>query len=236
MSLPPVAILSGGLGTRLYPLTEQKPKALVEILGEPFIAHQLRLLRDSGIENVVLCVGRFADSIRDYVKDGSRFDVRVQYSMDGPVLLGTAGAVRKAISLLGGEFFVMYGDSYLPCDYRSIASAFRSAGKPALMTVFRNEGKWDASNVAMSDGVIKVYDKKNRTAEMHHIDYGLGVFRASAFEQVPLDTAFDLATLYQQLLKQAELAAYVVPQRFYEAGSFQGIEELKTFLSVRKEL
>jgi NDP-sugar pyrophosphorylase family protein len=215
MSLP-VAILCGGLGTRLYPLTRNKPKALVDIGGEAFLARQLRLLKESGIDRAVLCVGHHGDMLRDYAGDGGRFGLSVEYSWDGPYPLGTAGAVRKALPLLGDEFFVMYGDSYLPCDYRTVERRFHESGKQGLMTVFRNEGRWDRSNVEMSDvGSVRVYDKKNSTPAMRHIDYGLGVFRASAFDRAPTEGAFDLAALYQQLLREGELAACEVSERFY---------------------
>src|SRR5215475_16199750 len=112
----PVAILAGGLATRLRPITERIPKALIEINGEPFIAHQLRLLRSRGIRRVVLCLCYLGEMVRDFVGGGQAFDLAVEYSFDGPVLLGTAGAIHRAIPLLGGAFFVLYGDSWLPCD------------------------------------------------------------------------------------------------------------------------
>jgi NDP-sugar pyrophosphorylase family protein len=224
----PVAILAGGLGTRLYPLTERIPKALVEINGEPFLAHQLRLLRARGIERVVLCIGQLGERIREYAGDGSRFGLQVDYSADGAVLLGTAGAIRQALPLLGDAFFVVYGDSYLPCSYGDVADAFRAAGQPGLMTVYRNEGRWDASNVEFTDGRIVAYDKKNRTARMQHIDYGLGIFSRSAFA----DAAHaDLADLYGDLLRRKELAAFEVKERFYEIGSFEGIGGLSRHLA-----
>src|SRR5271170_7891382 len=158
----------------------------------------MRLLKDSGIDKVVLCAGYQGQSLREYAGDGHRFGLTVEYSFDGPVLLGTAGAVKRALPLLGGDFFVLYGHSYLPCDYRAVAESFRAAGKQGLMTVFHNEGQWDTSNVELSDrGDILAYSKKNLTPRMHHIDYGLGAFRASAFDRVPSETAFDLSDVYQ---------------------------------------
>jgi N-acetyl-alpha-D-muramate 1-phosphate uridylyltransferase len=234
MSLP-VAILCGGLGTRLYPVTQKIPKSLVEVLGEPFLAHQFRLIKASGIERAVLCVGNHGESLQQYAGDGRQFGLTVEYSFDGPVLLGTAGALKQAIPLLGDNFFVLYGDSYLPCDYRIVAQSFHSKGKEALMTVFHNDGQWDTSNVEMSDGAILAYDKKNLTSRMRYIDYGLGVFRASAFKRVPPEKPFDLADLYKRLLAEGQLAGHEVQERFYEAGSFQGIEELSSFLSRKRE-
>jgi len=226
-----IAILAGGVATRLHPLTETIPKALVEIAGEPFIAHELRLLKSGGIEKIVLCTGHRGDMIEEYLGDGSRFGMRVVYSHDGPVLLGTAGALRNALPLLDESFFVLYGDSYLPCDYRAVQRAFASSGKSGLMTVFRNEGHFDASNVEFEDGRILVYDKHHRTPRMRHIDYGLGVFRSTSIRtSVPENAAFDLADVYQALLAHGNLAAFEVSERFYEIGSFNGIRELNAYL------
>ena len=227
----PIAILAGGLATRLRPITEAIPKALVEIAGEPFLGHQLRLLSQRGIERVVLCVGYLGEQVRDYAGNGSAFGLHVDYSFDGPRLLGTAGAIRQALPLLGENFFAIYGDSYLPCDYGDAARTFLESGKPGLMTVFRNEGRWDRSNVEYAEGRILAYDKANRTPRMHHIDYGLGVFRRRAFDTAPPDQPCDLAAVYQDLLRRGELAAWEARERFYEIGSLEGIRELTEFLS-----
>jgi NDP-sugar pyrophosphorylase family protein len=227
----PIAILAGGLATRLRPITETIPKALIDIAGEPFLGHQLRLLSGAGMERAVLCVGYLGEQIRAYAGDGSAFGLRVKYAFDGPQLLGTAGAIKRALPLLGDAFFVVYGDSYLPCDYGAVAQAFLDSGKLGLMTVFRNHGQWDSSNVEFSEGRLLAYDKANRTPRMQHIDYGLGVFRRAAFDAVPDDRPHDLAAVYQSLLRQGQLAAWESPQRFYEIGSQEGIRELTEFLS-----
>jgi D-sedoheptulose 7-phosphate isomerase len=228
----PVAILAGGLATRLRPVTEKIPKSLMEINGEPFLAHQLRLLASQGVGRVTLCVGYLGDRIREYAGDGSRFGLEVTYSFDGPQLRGTAGAIRNALPLLGESFFVLYGDSYLPCNYTAVERAFLESGRAGLMTVYHNRGQWDSSNVIYADGRIVSYDKKQRIPEMHHIDYGLGALRAGAFAGVP-EGPYDLASLYQDLLGRGELAGYEVGQRFYETGSFAGIEELSEYLKNR---
>lgn len=227
----PVAILAGGLATRLRPVTETIPKALVEIAGEPFLAHQLRLLARAGYRQVVLCVGYRADQIREFAGDGARFGLEVAYSPDGPQLLGTAGAIRRALPLLGEAFAVVYGDSYLTCDYAAAERVFLDSGKLGLMTVYRNEGQWDTSNVEFTGGRIVAYDKANRTPAMRYIDYGLGMFRSAAFDTVPEDRPSDLAGLYQHLLRREELAAWESPDRFYEIGSLEGIRDLEEFLS-----
>ena len=230
MSLP-CAILAGGLGTRLFPVTEKIPKALVEVAGLPFITHQLRLLRSHGIDRVVLCIGHLGSKIQDYLRDNPELGMDVAYSLDGPALLGTAGALRRALPLLGDRFFVVYGDSYLPCDYQAVDSAHQSSRKEALMTVFRNDGLWEQSNVEYANGKIVAYDKKIRTAHMSHVDYGLGVFSLAAFERVPPESVFDLASLYQMLLADGQLAAFEVAERFYEIGSIEGLADLSERLS-----
>jgi N-acetyl-alpha-D-muramate 1-phosphate uridylyltransferase len=229
MSLP-VAILSGGLATRLRPVTEKIPKALIEINGEPFLAHQLRLLHARGIRRAVLCVGHLGEMIRDFAGTGEQFGVELQYSFDGPVLRGTGGAIHQALPLLGEAFFVLYGDSYLPCDYARVEEAFENSGKPGLMTVYHNSDQWDASNVEFADGRILAYDKRVRTARMRHIDYGLGAFSRSAFEDLPPNSVCDLAEIYQKLLAANQLAGCEVQERFYEIGSREGIEDLSRML------
>ncbi len=229
----PVAILAGGLATRLRPITQKIPKSLIEIDGEPFLGHQLRMLAGQGIVRVTLCIGHLGEMLQDYAGDGSRFGIELTYSPDGPQLRGTAGAVEQARPMLGGTFFVLYGDSYLPCDYRAVQRAFEQSGKAALMTVNHNRDLGDASNVRFEDGRILEYNKRDRSAEMQHIDYGLGVFRAAAFDSVPKQGACDLADLYQKLLAEGSLAGFEVDQRFYEIGSFQGIEELSAYLRER---
>lgn len=226
----PVAILAGGLATRLGTLTETLPKSLIPINGEPFVAHQLRWLQRCGIQHVILCVGHLGRMIEEAIGDGSAFGVKVEYSYDGEALLGTAGAINRALPKLREKFFVMYGDSYLTCDYAAIAQEFLRRNKPGLMTVFRNDGQWDASNVEFEEGSILAYSKKNRTARMRYIDYGLGVFRAEAFSRTQ---ATDLADVYAELLQTGDLAAVEVRERFYEMGSPAGLKEMTSFLTQR---
>lgn len=229
-ALDPVAILAGGLATRLRPLTEKIPKALIEIAGKPFIAHQLALLKRQGAGRVVICAGFLGEMIEDVVRDGRPWGLDVQYSFDGEPLLGTAGALKKALPLLGERFITLYGDSYLTCDFGAVQKAFDDSGRQALMTVYRNEGQWDTSNVEYEGGRILAYDKKNRTPRMHYIDYGLGVFAAAPFRAIPDGVPWDLATVYQQTLRDGQLAACEIAQRFYEIGSVAGIEELRALL------
>jgi NDP-sugar pyrophosphorylase family protein len=233
MSRLPVAILAGGLATRLGSLTKQTPKCLLEVSGRPFIHHQLRQLREQGATKVVLCLGYLGEQVVEVVGDGSAFGLEVAYSFDGPELRGTAGAIRRALPQLGDAFFILYGDSWLECRYADVQAAFEAAGALALMTVFHNEGRWDTSNVAFEGGRILAYDKVNRTPAMRYIDYGLGILDRRAMEIVPETGAFDLATVYQEMLRRNELAGFEVAERFYEIGSVAGLEETRAHLAGR---
>lgn len=225
----PVAILAGGLATRLRPITEKIPKSLVPVAGRPFLAHQLEFLHVRGIRRAVLCIGYLGEMIRDEF-GSEKFGVKLDYSFDGPKLLGTGGAIKQAMPMLGDEFFVLYGDSYLPIEYAPIAKFFHESGRQGLMTVYRNEGKFDASNVVFADGEIKVYDKKNRLPEMRYIDYGLSMFKASVFDSYGEDQVFDLAEVMGRLVREKQLAGYEVHERFYEMGSPAGLAELESLL------
>lgn len=230
MQLYPIAILAGGLATRLRPLTEKIPKAMVEVAGQPFIAHQLRLLKFHGFRKVVMCVWYKGELIRDFVGDGEKFGLQVEYVDDGEKPLGTAGALRNALHLLGESFFVLYGDSYLPCDYARVQVEFELQGKEGLMTLFHNMGKWDSSNVEFDGKQILSYDKRFTNPRMEYIDYGLGVFRSSVFSRLPKNEYFDLSEVYQELIRCNNLAALEIQQRFYEIGSIEGLKELDALL------
>lgn len=226
----PVAILAGGLATRLRPITETIPKCMVKVAGRPFLYHQLKWLREEGVKQVVLCVGYLGEEIRAAVGDGAMFDLAVDYSFDGERLLGTGGALKKAMPALGEAFFVLYGDSYLRCSFADIERAFWSAGKPALLTVLKNVGQWDQSNVLFSEGRLVRYDKHNPTPDMRHIDYGLSVFSAAALASYGENTVFDLSDVLTDLSVQGGLVGFEVTDRFYEIGSPTGLKETEEFL------
>lgn len=229
----PVALLAGGLATRLRPITEKIPKLLVEVAGEPFFSHQLRLLRAAGLDRLVLCVGHLGEQIVERYGDGSAWGVKIDYAFDGPKLLGTGGALIAALPKLGDTFYVLYGDSYLPIDYRAVGTHFLRSGRLGLMTVYENRGRYDTSNVEFAGGEIVRYDKKVRTPAMHHIDYGLGVFRAAAFDGFPRDAVVDLAAVQQALVARGQLAGCEIAGRFYEIGSPEGLAELDALLRPR---
>ena len=232
-------ILAGGLGTRMWPETRTIPKTLLPIAGTPFATRQLSWLGRSGIDSVVYCLGHLGQLIRDHVGDGASWGLSVRYVDEGDHLRGTAGALRLAYDerALEEDFLVVYGDSWLQVDPAEVLRAARVRGEPALMTVFRNDGRWDGSNVVLEGTRIARYAKglSPLPPEMRWIDYGLLAFRREVIgERVPPGAAADLAPVCSELAGAGLLAAFEVGQRFYEIGSVAGRDELEALFTVRR--
>lgn len=226
----PVAVLAGGLATRLGPATARLPKALLPVAGRPFLYWQLALLAQQGITRVVLCIGHRGEQIQAAVGDGTGFGLAVSYSWDGGTLLGTGGALRRALAQLGAAFFVLYGDSYVRCSFAAVLAAYRASTAPALMTVVRNANRWDRSNVLVRRHRIVAYDKRSPHPAMRHVDFGLSVLTAGVLEPYPACAALDLGDVYHELALRGRLAAHEVGERFYEIGSAAGVMATERYL------
>ena len=227
----PVLILAGGLGTRLGDRTRETPKVMLKVSGRPFIEWQLRFLARQGVSKVVLSVGHMADIIESFVGDGRQFNLSVHYLYDGVTLLGTGGAVRKATHLVDPPFFILYGDSLLPIEFEPVQKAFLSTNGDTLMTVFKNQGRWDTSNVEFAPPFVRLYDKKSPNNQMSYIDYGLNILSSNSLSFFPNETAFDLGTVFNNLSRHGSLRGYEVFQRFYEIGSEQGLVDTEVYLN-----
>ena len=223
----PVAILAGGLGTRLGDVAQGHAEGPRLVAGEPFVFHQLRLLAGHCARRVVLCVGHLGEQIVDAVGDGARFGLEVRYAFDGPEPVGTAGAVRRALPLLGDAFLVTYGDAYLRIDHRAVQQAFEDGALPGLMTVLQNEGRWHASNAVFQDGRVTAYDKRHPPGDARWIDYGLLAFEARVFDR---DRAADLSDVCSGLAARGELGGFAARERFYEIGTPEALAETDAFL------
>ena len=224
-------ILAGGLGTRLGERTRDLPKALLPIAGRPFLAWQLAAIARCGFSEVVLCVGHQGDQIRDFLGDGAAFGVTVAYSQDGPSLLGTGGALRRALPLLAPTFLATYGDSYLPFHnpppLRDLHGAPTALG---TLSVFLNEGAWDESNTEVRGTAVARYEKGGRDPALRYIDYGALALRRAVLEARPAEVAFGLDQVQAELARAGALRAYPASRRFYEIGSELGIRDLEAEL------
>lgn len=225
-----IVVLCGGLATRLRPLTEKIPKSMVKIEGKPFLEYQLELLKKNGIFDMIFCIGYKSGQIEKYFGDGSQFGVKIKYSREKEKLLGTGGALKKAENLLDKVFLVMYGDSYLPFNFKKSIDYFDKFNKLGLMVVYRNQNRYEKSNVLVKDNLVKQYNKENPTKEMEYVDYGVSIFRKKALKLLPENTSCDLSQIHLSLIEKDQLLAFESKIRFYEAGSFKGLEEFKRYI------
>lgn len=226
----PLAILAGGYATRLGALTKETPKCLIQINGRPFVDWQLELLKRNGYSEFIFCVSYKSDLVQEYLGNGRDRGISIQYSLDGQSQLGTGGAIQNALTKLGDEFGVIYGDSYLPTNYFEAERNFLYSKSQALMTVYENQNQFDSSNVEFVNGKLVSYEKGTNNKDMRHIDYGVTFFRDTAFRPWRDQLSFDLSEVCHQLAKEKQLDGYEVFERFYEIGSIQGIEELSQYL------
>jgi MurNAc alpha-1-phosphate uridylyltransferase len=231
----PIIVLAGGLATRLHPVTKDLPKSLIEVQGIPFIDWQLSLLSENGLYDVVLCVGYKSEQIQNHIGNGKKFGLNVIYSFDGEKPLGTAGAVKKALDKVDSKFAVLYGDSYLPINYKMVENEFLLSNADCLMTLMRNEDKYEKSNVEFENGKVLKYSKENPTSSMKHIDYGLTYYSKDVFKCVESDQYLDLASVIVNLTHSGDIRGHEVKQRFYEAGSFDGLIDFSRYLEQKKE-
>jgi len=232
-----VIILAGGMGTRIKSVAGNLPKALIPVAGRPFIRHQLELLRRNQLTRVVLLVGYRGDLIECELGDGSSLGFDISYVHEKPDrLLGTGGAILNALDHLADEFMVMYGDSYLPVDYQAMIEWYKNQERPAVMSVFKNHGQWDASNVRIGEHRVVYYDKKAKPGDADYIDYGLSILTKDIMKQyLQHPMPLDLAVVLSDLVSSDKLAAYEVVQRFYEIGKPEGLSELDALLRESKQ-
>jgi MurNAc alpha-1-phosphate uridylyltransferase len=231
----PIAILAGGLATRLGSITTSRPKALIPILNRPFVEWQLELLSSQGLQKVIFCVGHLGSQIEEIIGDGSKFKLNVLYSYDGHNLLGTGGALKRALPLLGKEFFVTYGDSYLQTPLEPIEVAFRDRPNQALMVVYKNDNIGAISNAKFERGLVTRYAKTERVTNLQYIDFGLQILTSEVFQPYADDEPFDLGIVFAALAAKKELAGFEVNLRFFEIGSIEGIQNLEKYLKDRSD-
>ncbi len=224
-----VAILAGGLATRLGDLTRNQPKSMVKVWGEPFLEYQLELLKRGGIKDIVLCISHMGEQIERHFGNGRKYGVNIKYSVEDK-LLGTAGALKKAEALLNDIFFTMYGDAYLFLDFPAAMHYFKSQNKLALMTVYKNYNQYDRSNTTVEGNLVKKFSKKERTEDIVYIEYGANIFRKEALKMIPENQFHSLDEFFPRLIEMEELLAFEVKERFYEIGSPQGLKEFEEYI------
>jgi len=225
-----IVILCGGLATRLGNLAKNTPKSMMEINSKPFLEHQIEKLKKQGLKDIVLCVGHLSRQIEEYFGNGKKFGVKIKYSYDGEKQLGPIGAVKNAESLLDDDFFIMYGDSYLSVDFQKAYSDFKKTNKSALMVVYKNQDKYDKSNLIVDNNMVIGYGAEDKTKEMIFIDYGTSVLSKKTLESVPENTMYSTGEFFSELIKKNQLCAYEAKKRFYHIGNLEALEELEKYI------
>ncbi len=227
----PVAVLAGGLGTRVRHLTgPDRPKALMEVAGRPFIDFKLEELRRGGATKVVMLIGHGGEAIVEHVGGGERYGLQIEHRRDPPRLLGTGGALRRALPDLGPAFIVTYGDTLLEVPMADLEQQLTSNDAAAVMTVLENQDRWETSNTDVADGFVTAYEKPATPGTHRYLDYGMLAMRATAFQQIPTEEPFDLATLIRSLVPQRQVLAMPVSRRFYDVGNEQSWRETERYL------
>jgi NDP-sugar pyrophosphorylase family protein len=230
-------ILAGGLGTRMRPLTSRVPKTLIPVADTPFAHYQLSWLARHGVTEVVYSIAVLGEMIRDYVGNGRAWGLSVNYIEDGKELVGTGGALRRVYDagLLHERFLMLYGDSFLPFDFRHLALAFDHQARPAMMAVYRNQGRFDTGNVQYADGTVRLYRKAGQgptPPDLHYIDYGVSAMqRHVVADMIPTSQKADLADVYHRLSLESGLAGWEVEERFYEIGSPVGLRDFEGWVA-----
>ena len=224
----PVVILAGGYATRLRPLTEKIPKALVLVSGKPFIEWQISLLKSQGYKELIILTGFLGNQIKEYLGNGEKYGITINYCSDGSTLLGTGGAIKNAIDLLPENFFIMYGDTYLPINFIEVEEAYFNKNKKALMTIFKNNNAFDKSNIIYENDKIIKYVINENLENLEYIDYGLSIFSKEVFLKINT-SKFELKTVFIDLISLEELGAYRVYKRFYEMGRVETLIETENY-------
>jgi len=219
-------IISGGFGTRLYPITKKVPKILVEISGKPFIDYLIPLCKKNGIEEIVFCVGHLWEQVRDYVGDGKKFGIKAYYSVEDKKL-DTGGAIKKALPYLDKEFLVTYGDSFLDIDWQDVANAFKKSPAKGIMSVYENNWRLVPSTIIIDkEGYIKEFNKENPRPEMTHMEYGINIFSKDIIDKIPKEV-FPLGDYFNYLAKDSNLLSYPTTRMFYDIGTPEGIKKFQ---------
>jgi len=218
-------ILAGGEGTRLRPLTTSLPKSMIPIAGKPFLDYEIMLLKRTGVIDFVICIGYKGEIIRSHFGNGESFGVKIRYSDDGDMLLGTAGSLKKAQALLADGFFITYGDAYPIIDYHAAWNRFLSTGKIAMMVVLKNSNKYGRSNTVVQNGQVTFYSKKETVPGMEYIEFGVTFMNKQALDMLAGDYPIDLELLYRKIICNNQMAAVEVKQRIYDIGSPEGLRD-----------
>jgi histidinol-phosphate phosphatase family protein len=223
-------ILAGGRGTRMRPITNDRPKPMVPILGRPFLEYQIEQLRDQGFERILMLLGYLPEVVMNHFGDGRRWGVRIEYSVTEPDQL-TSSRVATARHMIDPCFLLLYCDNYWPMQMQRLWARFRVAGKPGLITVYSNKDGYSRGSVLLDkDGNVQVFDRLRTTPGLQEVEISYAILTDLALDLLPeQDTLFEEA-IYTPLAQQGRLASFVSDHRYYSVGSLHRLPLTEAFM------
>lgn len=226
-------ILAGGRGERLRPFTDIRPKPMLQVHGKPFLEYNIEQLRQQGFQRVLLLLGYLPEVVQDYFGDGSRWGVKIEYSVT-PVEDNTGRRLKRAVEFLEDTFLLLYCDNYWPLPMQKVWERFRQAGAPALLTVYGNKDNYTKDTLKVGqDGFITLFDKQRRAPDLKGVEISYGIFRKELVTSLPEENISFEETLYPALAQQHKLAAFLTDHRYYSVGSAQRLPLTEAFLARR---
>lgn len=225
-------ILAGGRGTRLAPLTDDRPKPMVEFHGRPFLAYLIDMLKAEGITDVLLLLGYLPEVVVRYFGDGSRFGLNITYSIT-PEEDDTGLRIKRAAGKFAPEFLLMYCDNYWPLPRARLEKAWRASGAPLQVVVYDNADGYTRDNLKVENGFVVTYDKSRAASGLQGVDIGFILMQRDLVDLLPDGNVSFEATLYPRLVAEHKLAAFVTGHRYYSVGSHARLPLTDAFLAFR---
>jgi len=222
-------ILAGGRGTRMQPITNDRPKPMVPVLGHPFLEYQIRQLKNQGFERVLILLGYLPEVVQDYFGDGSKWGIEIEYSVTAPDQL-TSSRVAAARHLIDRCFLLLYCDNYWPLQMDRLWARFREAKKPGLITVYSNKDGYSRGSVALDgEGHVRIFDRQRLATGLQGVEISYAIITDLCLDLLPdHDTLFEEA-IYTPLAAQRRLAAYPTDHRYYSVGSLERLPVTEAF-------
>jgi NDP-sugar pyrophosphorylase family protein len=218
-----VAVLAGGLGTRLRPITDRLPKCMTPVGDKPFLYYLLQLFKEKGTDEVILCTGYLGEQIEEYFGNGKNMGLRLLYSRENGCLLGTGGALKLAEPILHDSLLVVNGDTYLNIDYKTIYEDFNMSKAQALIVASQCPTD-TCGDLAVDDNFnVTAYDKTNPVGK-DYVNAGvMGLKRDILAEVNPAQVVSLEADIFPNLISRGDVRACITAKQFYDIGSFSGL-------------
>lgn len=228
-------ILAGGRGTRMRPLTDDRPKPMVEFHGRPFLEYLVEMLREQGFERVLMLLGYLPEVIQSHFGDGEGFGVEIDYSVSAPDDL-TVSRVQLARDRIEESFLLLYCDNYWPLQMDRMWRRFEELEVPAMVTVYGNRDNYrpGKDSVLVDDqGYVRAFDKTRSTPGVKGVEISYAILTRPVLDLLPEEDELLEVALYPQLARLGKLGGFVSDHRYYSVGSLERLPVTDRFLARR---